>query len=58
MKFMILNGPFAARAPIVPQLFRKEKQGLDSVTDTTSILTVHTRVFNLEYLSQNNISDK
>ena len=53
MKFMILNGPFAARAPIVPQLFRKEKQGLDSVTDTTSILTVHTRAgfFNLEYLS-------
>ena len=57
---MTLNGPFAARAPIVPQLFRKEKQGLDSLTDTTSILTVHTRVvfFNLENLSQNNISDK
>ena len=32
---MILNGPLAARAPIVPQLFRKEKQGLDRLTDLT-----------------------
>ena len=38
---MILNGPFAARAPIVPQLFRKEKQGLDRLTDTSDFNGSH-----------------
>ena len=49
---MILNGPFAARSPIVPQLFHKEKPGLNRLTQLIrlepQILTVRKGVLRHE----------